>query len=76
MSEVIAIGDVLDEHDPEPPVGTTVILLAEDDERWQRLDTDSAWCWSGEHHGYLKPCWRWGRVTFTGPVMVVGVADV
>lgn len=67
-----AVGDVLHETDPEPPVGTIVQLR--DGEKWQRLDAGDAWCWSGEHHGYQKPCWTWGRVTFDGPVVVAAVA--
>lgn len=81
---VISVGDVLDEHDPEPPVGTVVMLLDGSDEKWRRMERSGSgaeWCWGAEHNGW-QPAWRWRRITFDGRVYVVevpapaGLADV
>ena len=69
----INIGDILDEHDPEPPIGTIVEL--HDGEKWQRVDEPGEWHWAAEHQGYETGVWRWQRVTFDGPVTVVEISD-
>ena len=71
--EALAVGDVLDEHDSEPPVGTVVMLHDGSDEKWKRLDEPGEWHWAAEHQGYRTGVWRWRRVTFDGPVTVIEV---
>jgi len=66
-------GDLLDSHDPEPPVGT-VIQTLHDEEVWERV-SEEEWGWAGHHDPARRPVWRWRRVTFDGPVYVIKVPD-
>lgn len=69
--EALAVGDVLTGDDPEPPVGTVVMLQDGSDEQWKRMGSGE-WSWGAQHNGY-QPVWRWRRVTFDGPVTVIEV---
>jgi hypothetical protein len=67
---VISVGDVLTDNSPEPPLWTIVELG--DGERWRRLPSPCDHSWGAAHTGW-DPVWRWGRVTFDGPVTVIRV---
>ena len=71
MTYAINIGDILHDHDSEPPPGTVIELA--DGEQWKRLPDTTRWCWAAQHQDYREGVWTWGRVTFDGPVTVVGV---
>lgn len=73
MNDMPNVGNILDENDPEPPIGTIVELA--DGERWGRLDEPGEWHWAPEHQDYAVGVWRWCRVTFEGPVVVVAVPE-
>lgn len=75
-----AIGDTLDEHDDEPPVGT--IVEDEDGTRWQRTpDVTIAPAWwvtiGGACHDDTTPLWSdWTHVPGDFGVTVVSVPAV
>lgn len=70
-----AIGDTLDEHDDEPPVGT--VVEDEDGTRWQRTTDEDPVRWvaiSGPDHNERFPLWSdWTHVPGDLGVTVVSV---
>jgi hypothetical protein len=66
----ISVGDVLTHNDAEPALWTIVELG--DGERWRRLPAPNDQSWGSVHTGWY-PIWRWGRVTWDGPVTVIRV---
>ena len=50
MTYAINIGDILHDHDSEPPPGTVIELA--DGEQWKRLPDTTRWCWAAQHQDY------------------------